>query len=163
MTGSTILPLMLSLLLTMATHGRAAGADPAHVSVTARLVDDAAGGPILEMELTNMEAVPIEMNEAALPWGILNSLFLVAFKLDAYQEQLEPIAFIDDPGPSVVMIGPGEKLSGSIKLSERFENLSSISKKRPIIFFWTYPYLWSEAVGVTQRSGGWVLLPKQSQ
>src|SRR5262245_51541579 len=132
MTGRIVLVLMLSLASTMATPGGAAGVEPAHVSVSARLVVDAADGPILEMELTNREAVPIEMNEAALPWGILNSLFLVAFKLDARQERLQPIIFIDDPGPSVVMIGAGEKLSGRIKLSERFEHLSSLSKKGPL-------------------------------
>jgi hypothetical protein len=152
----------LSLSLTMATPGVAIGADPAHVSVTAHLIVDATDGPILEVELTNMEAVPIEMNEDGLPWGIRDSLFLVAFQFNVLQEQLKQQLYIDDPGPAVVTIGPGDKLSGRIKLSERFDDLVAIAKNKPVIFFWSYPYMWSEAVGVTQRSGGWVLLPKQS-
>lgn len=111
----------------------------------------------IEMKLKLRDAV--SLYKAALPWGSRYSMIIIAAKLNASAEQLEQRLFIDDPGPTIITIKPGELLSGKISLRKRFPSIYDAAKKNDLIIFWSYGLkdINNASLG---RVGGWLILPQ---
>jgi len=112
--------------------------------------------------MQNLGKSPLEMYESHLPWGIRITTKLYAFKLNSEQTQLEEDLYIDDPGPSTIVIEPGAVLHGAISLEWRFSSLREAIKTHDVIVFWTYVPKTKEFVP-GERFGGWVVVPKDAE
>jgi len=115
---------------------------------------------ILNVSLTNVANVPLNIYQGALPWEFRYNLQLLAVKAFLPEGILEEALPVVDPGGlKEIQMQPGEMLRGTISLNERFNTLSQDVKKRDIIIFWTYQL---ETVNGTKldRLGGWLMIPK---
>jgi hypothetical protein len=102
----------------------------------------------------------IELYKANLPWGIRDSIVLVAVCLDGKKEVIPAVDYIDDPGPGTVSMRPGEKVSGVIGLETRFPTLSMCLKRSDAVVFWSYRLSTISANSQERLSGG-VVIPKR--
>ncbi len=102
---------------------------------------------------------PIEIYESALPWRNRYSLILAAAKADAVGTLLPQDYVIDDPGPSSMVVQPGDRLTGEIDLDARFAGLREALKTYDVNLFWSYEMRTVEN-NAMPRVGGWLLIPK---
>lgn len=112
----------------------------------------------IQLEYYGKEQVTIYRSN--LPWGIRYSLLLVPIVLDPIKTRLEESQYIDDPGPEQLILNPGDKLSGTVKLLNRFPDLGKVAQERDVIIFWSYQFRSIEGQ-VFQRLSGAVIIPKQ--
>jgi hypothetical protein len=97
------------------------------------------GGDVaLNVQLRYSGATPIAVYHSDLPWGIRDSLLLVAVCLDARKSLLPQVTYIDDPSPGQVQMRPGEALSGNVSLGRRFPALPECLKRSSALVFWSY-------------------------
>ena len=99
------------------------------------------GNPLLDLlqiELANVSTQDLNVYVHSLPWVGWHSLILIAVLADALGTPLGKDARIDDPGPVVVTLSPGEILKGSISLRSRFPDFHEARNQRDVIVFWSY-------------------------
>jgi hypothetical protein len=101
----------------------------------------------------------LQVYEADLPWKNTYSLLLVGAETDAVGTRLEKHYPIDDPGPAIIALKPGQVLTGEIDLTDRFRDLPRVNQRRDVIIFWSYQLRPLQG-GALPRVGGWVLIPK---
>ncbi len=114
---------------------------------------------VLDLELVNKTKKSLRLREHDLPWVGAYSIILVATQDVLPPERLEPILTFDNPAVREVTLAPGQKLSGRIKLTDRFRCLQDSTKECDVIIFWYYK---AESVDNVKlgRFGGWVRIPK---
>jgi hypothetical protein len=118
----------------------------------------ATGDVFLQIDLQNHGASPLTIYRSALPWGVRDSLLLVAICLDGSKTVLEPANYIDDPSPEQMQLVAGQKLSGTIALGRRFPDLRKCLQRRNALIFWSYELApISDSVRFPRTSGGVVL------
>lgn len=130
-------------------------ADSIDISVTG----DGSANPLLRIEIVNRTVRPLKVYEHSLPWKGWQSLLLIAAKTDAVGGPLERELPVDDPGPGVVTIAPGESLRGEIALARVFPAIGEARRERDVVVFWSYQFKPIDADALP-RAGGWVLFPK---
>jgi hypothetical protein len=112
----------------------------------------------LTVTLVNRSAEALKLYKHALPWEGFHSMLLVAAKTDALGSMLEKTTLIDDPGPETIVLGPGQSLTGTIALKDRFPGLIDALANNDVIVFWSYQCV-SIAGLRSERFGGFVLIP----
>ena len=101
----------------------------------------------------------MEVYRASLPWATVQSLVLVAVKLDALGTVVEQRFPIDDPSAEVITLAPGQVLEGAVPLDPRFPGLAAARRKRDVMVFWTWQLETVQGASFP-RSSGAVLFPK---
>lgn len=129
---------------------------PSHVDVHSAVVPE----PRLEVSLTNQTGTAITMYEHGLPWKGAYSMIVIAARADAVGTILERTLPIDDPGPTTITIQPGQVLTGSISLPERFPGFLDALRERDVIVFWSYQ-ITPVGSAAPPRAGGYLLFPRQ--
>lgn len=92
----------------------------------------------LKVVLSNKTTTLYQLRTAFLPWGIQNSLLLVAMVSSPISERIPEALYVDDPGPGNTPISPGQQLNGTIDLVHRFPTLLTYLKDNDVIIFWSY-------------------------
>jgi hypothetical protein len=117
----------------------------------------------LNLKLTNQSDKVLSVYEHSLPWKGLHSITLVAVETDNLGSRvLDKVDYIDDPGPGITQIKPGQSLTGQIILPKRFPDIVASLKRHDVIVFWTYQVVPVEGVDAP-RSIGWVMVPRTTQ
>lgn len=75
-----------------------------------------------------------------LPWGIRSQLVLTAITLQEGSANFKAANYIDDPNFDPIEITPTQVMKGSVKLSERFPDLSTYKGKEPIAICYLYEF-----------------------
>lgn len=114
----------------------------------------------LEVKVEYRGSAPVQVYRASLPWATVQSLVLVAVKLDALGTVIEQRVEIDDPSADVITLTPGQVLEGTVSLDDRFPALSAARRKRDVMVFWTWQLETVEGASFPRASGA-VLLPQE--
>jgi hypothetical protein len=97
------------------------------------------GSPIVQMTLENRSASPLRLYRAQLPWHGGGHLSLAAFGDAGFDKPLEQIGvFAETFDSSIVTIAPGQSLSGTLYLGNRFRHLDDTLKRSSVTLFWSY-------------------------
>ena len=120
---------------------------------------------ILHITLHNHSSRTIETNDLFVPWKNFNSIVLVAEIPLLNGLELPFNQIIDDLGPTITVIKPGERIAGDIDLDERFPSLKRTRSKNEVVVFWTFQLKSNQSKEIKgfPREGGWVLLPRLHQ
>ena len=109
---------------------------------------------ILRLELTNASDKMIRTEDSFLPWGIRDSLTLVAFA-KATDRHLTRSAAIDDLRHNRIAIPPGMTLRGDVSLKDRFPTLlAELKRGNKILLFWSYRLLTIDNTITERHFGG---------
>jgi hypothetical protein len=90
----------------------------------------------LSVTLRNDSGEPIGLYEDLLPWrryGMSVSMMDVDTG-----EHLKEVRHIEDPDAEVIQLRPGQAISGTINLTDRFPELVATRKKSDLACFWIY-------------------------
>jgi hypothetical protein len=121
-------------------------------------------GHLLRVTIKNVGVVPLEINDAWLPWAHLYAMQLVAIRpADPFgpSQPLVRTTAIDDPIGRRIIISPGKELTGDVPLDQQFQDLPTAVARDDMLLFWSYvPLYVTNTMGI--RTGGWLLLPKES-
>src|SRR5688572_24730965 len=112
----------------------------------------------LEIGLTAKDAKPIQVYRADLPWASWHSMVLIAVKANRTGDLLKKLMPVDDPGPTVVVLNPGQPMKGRIALNERFPDLVQTLRESDVLLFWSYQLEPVDGPPL-ERQGGWLLIP----
>jgi hypothetical protein len=134
--------------------------DAPRAAVEVYLGENRADRVTLRLSVTNLSKSPEEFVTSFLPWGIRDSIVLVAVTDSADAEELPSALPIDDPGPEHTLLQPGQTIRGNIDLVKRFPSLPEMLHKHGVIIFWSYTP-WSTDGGDLNRSTGAVIIPKE--
>jgi len=104
--------------------------------------------------------VPVSVYRASLPWATVQSLLLVAVKLDALGTVIEQVFPIDDPGVDRITLHPEQVLEGDIPLQVRFPGLAAAHREWDVMIYWTYQLKTVDGMAFERVSGS-VFLPKR--
>jgi hypothetical protein len=152
--------MIASVLILVAAQAAATLPDARPISVTAHYSRDR--GHLLRMTVSNQGTVPIEINRVWLPWGHLYTTLLVATLATdpvASSQPLERTIMMANPMGQRVTISPGQSVSGDIDLDVQFAELAKVLSRSDVVVFWSYAPRYVDG-GVGERTGGWLLLPK---
>jgi hypothetical protein len=146
--------ILFAILATLLSTAVAQASGPI-IQVT---VTGTAGSHGLRVTVTNTSDQVILMNNGDLPWGTMYSMVVAATELSAAPFPLLPRYRIDDPSPREVTLKPGESVTQSIPLSDRFSTWEVSLKKHDMLIAWTYvPHVQSPQVALDRQSGVLVL------
>ena len=131
-----------------------AGAQKTRTGVDVRLSTRA---PLrLQVSLRSLAKTRATIYKSDLPWGLRDSIILVAVKPNGEQLDQWPIA--GDPGPEKISLSPNHSVSGEIDLTGVFKNLEVAVTRSDIQVFWAYQA--PRGLGLPHWSGGWLLIPQ---
>jgi hypothetical protein len=110
----------------------------------------------------NNSSGAIKMSEFMVPWKHRGNIILTAVVPVVDGWTLPKNLMIDDPGPAITTIKPGETLSGDINLDSRFPDLKRARMKNDVIIFWSYQLKSMDFKEIKRfpREGGWLLLSR---
>lgn len=114
------------------------GAETGAIELQGSIAQCSPSTVVLAMRLKNVSSETMELYKSDLPWGIQSSLILGVATNTSDPRLIKPVFFIDDPGPSLILIRASEVTSGDIDLLRRFPNLSKELRTRDLIVFWSY-------------------------
>jgi hypothetical protein len=134
--------------------------EPQAIRLNAEVRSSNDGKSQLAFDLEYIGHKPARIFESNLPWGIRQSLLLVAICLDGKRSPIEELEYIDDPTPNVVSLQPGQRAHGSIDLSDRFPKLDECLAKRDSVIFWSYQFVPVDG-GPSARINGGVQINKR--
>lgn len=157
---------VLSHVLTLATGATvlagvsAEAADPASVSVEVtarRWARDS-----LEFTLVLKKPKRLDVPLDALPWGAFPNLQIVAVTTDsrgtAALARPNPVREPVESPPTTLVAG--QRLRARVPLNEYVEGLAEVLRDSEVLVFWSYR-LDVPGGGHSNRTGGWVELPKE--
>lgn len=67
-----------------------------------------------------------------------NSLLLVAVCLDGKNRVIRETYSLENPSPNSISLDPGQALTGSVDLQERFPTLSECVANHEALVFWSF-------------------------
>lgn len=144
----------ICLLLFAVLPGKA---EDAQAGITVRLN---AKTPLrLQLSVRSFAKVQTTIYRSDLPWGIRDSIVLIAVRPNGEYLEQNPIA--DDPSPEKVSLGPNESITGEIDLSRVFKKIDTATMESDILLFWAYEA--PKGLALPRWSGGWLLLPQQTK
>jgi hypothetical protein len=111
----------------------------------------------LRMSLRSHAKARTTIYKSDLPWGIRDSIILVAVKRNG--EYVEQLRLADDPSPQRISVDPNQVLTGMVDLTEALRDIAVLTRKSDINMFWAYAP--PKELGLPRWCGGWILLPKQ--
>lgn len=150
--------LIVSLLI--AINGWAMAGEPSYIRISVSPAKLPSNDWQLEIHLEYYGKDQVAIYRSNLPWGIRDSLLLVPIVLDPIKTRLEEAQYIDDPRPEQLILNPGDKLSGTVRLLNRFPDLGKVAQERDVIIFWSYQLRPIEGQAF-QRLSGAVMIPRQ--
>ena len=126
----------LALLLGIAASEAAVARHDVQLLFASKSLSD--GDVALHIELQYHGTKPVSIYKSDLPWGIRDSLLLVAVCLDATKSVIPAVTYIDDPSPGTLELKPGQKVQGTILLKRRFPTLPECLREKEALIFWSY-------------------------
>ncbi|HET9741834.1 MAG TPA: hypothetical protein VFQ00_03705 [Terriglobales bacterium] len=111
----------------------------------------------LRIKLRSFAQVQTTIYKSELPWGLSDSIILVAVTPSG--EYLEQSVVAGDPSPEKITLHPNESLSGDINLTRAFKTLEKTIHNTEINLFWAYRS--PKELNLPHWSGGWILIPRQ--
>lgn len=81
---------------------------------------------------------PVSVFLSSLPWGVKQSMLLLAVCLDGRASVLPEAGYIDDPAPGQMRLLPAKVLTGTISLNKRFPSLETCLRDHEALIFWSY-------------------------
>lgn len=111
----------------------------------------------LRVTVTSHAEMPVNIVKYRLPWGVTNSMILVA--VTPGKEYVVRNFPEEYPSYERVPFGPNESLSGDVSLEKAFTGLDAALKKSDIHLFWAYEA--PEELHIAHWSGGWILIPQR--
>jgi hypothetical protein len=127
--------LFLSVLICSFAHAKE---DSVTIDLKINSVRQSGGEVALQFKLINTGRRPLKLFKSYLPWGILDSIILVAVTNDASVTRIDEALYIDDPGPETITIAPSKEVTGTVDLVKRFPNLLKMLHDHSVIVFWSY-------------------------
>jgi hypothetical protein len=114
----------------------------------------------LRVELVLHGNDTIRMMDTDLPWGFRDNLLLVPVVLDKERTKLQEVYYIDDPIGNLITVEPGDRLSGTIYLFNRFPDITKVTKEHDVLLFWSYELQPIDGPALPRASGA-IVIPKQ--
>jgi hypothetical protein len=105
-----------------------------------KIVFDNSRSPELQFELTYRGVADVTVYGSDLPWGIKDSLTIVALSIEHQPKIFEPLAYVDDPGTKEVIIKRGQTLRGTVSLRRRLAQAEIDKTTTPIGVCWAYEF-----------------------
>jgi hypothetical protein len=155
-----------TLIVTLVMFGLATSGTPSDPSlsdlgVSASAVRDANGGWRLQFELRYTGESPLAFPEASLPWRNPRDLLLVACAPGAAGACLKGADLpLREYSPTSLTLNPGDTLSGTVSVSEKFPALATARHSGDVILFWSYE-IRTAGSQIAPRLHGSVVLPFQ--
>ena len=126
----------------------------AQLIVTAVAAKSDKGDEAIRFEVENKGIAEIELFRDMLPWKTRSSMVMTLIPLRQGGAPLDQVHLIDDPGPTPIKLGAGERLTGTVPLSECFSEYKRVTGKSDFVVFWSWQVL--EAGGASRRYVGTV-------
>lgn len=123
------------------------------VVVDAAGIRHESGRVVLLMSVTNCSSIALHVDAGNLPWGE-NTIGLTLRRASEMPGgELRQLIPVRHSAPEEVVIPPQGRVNGSIDLTERFPDLSSVEKYKEFVLFWTYNTTLLSKNGGQQVSG----------
>jgi hypothetical protein len=115
--------------------------------------------PTVSFSITNNTKEAVVINESALPWGDRYGVLLFAVTKREQQplNARYPVSdiFVEKP----VRLESKASIRGTVRLSDRFSDLSAVLGKDDLLVFWFYEPKDANRAELG-KYGGWLLIPK---
>jgi hypothetical protein len=115
----------------------------------------------LDIRLTSKAPRSLRVSEFFLPWRAHRDMVLIATTPFGDRKVLDWVMPVDDFIISQITLNPGEEISGSIVLENRFPDLAKTLQASDVLLFWSYQL---RPIGgdPLERHGGWLTIPKST-
>lgn len=108
-----------------------ATAEPVTVSATI-------SGKSVLFTVTNRGGRPVELLEGSLPWRTRYAATIAVIELSPEARALtQKFLPISDPGPMIVVLGPGGALSGTVDIEARYPGFSEAASRTELLVAWS--------------------------
>jgi hypothetical protein len=111
-------------------------------------------GLTLDLKLWYQGQQKIRISESSLPWRMQHSLLLLAVCLDGKNRVIQETYSLENPSPNTISLEPGQSLTGSVDLLERFPTLGECVANHEALVFWSFQLKPRESLALPRVNGG---------